>query len=224
MLIISHRGARGLAPENTIAGLAKAVEYHADMVEFDLRATKDGVVILHHNPKLIDASGNKLEISDNSYAELKNHKPDLATFEEALDRIGPNLAKYIEVKPNVPVQPIVAIIKSRLKKGWSVENFLLASFSQKTLLELHEKLPTLPKIVIEKWSSVRARHRAKQLQTNIVAMNQLWLWFGFVAAMKHAGYRLFSYTLNNPAKAMRWGKYGLAGVVTDYPDRFKHRS
>jgi len=39
--------------------------------------------------------------------------------------------------------------------------------------------------------------------------------------MKHAGYELYAYTINNPAKARRWAKHGLAGVVTDYPDRFK---
>jgi glycerophosphoryl diester phosphodiesterase len=224
MLIISHRGARGLAPENTVAGLTKALECNADMVEFDLRVTKDGTVILHHNPKIIDASGNKLKISDRSYEELKNHKPDLATFKEALDKIGPGFPKYVEVKPKVSITPIVAIVEKYLKEGWSSENFLLASFSQKTLLEIHEKLPDIQKIVIEKWSSVRARYRARQIKTKMVAMNKLWLWSGFIIAMRHAGYELYAYTLNNPKKAKRWEKYGLAGVVTDYPDRFKHRS
>jgi glycerophosphoryl diester phosphodiesterase len=41
--IIGHRGARGLAPENTLAAFAKAIELEVDGVEFDVRVTKDKI-------------------------------------------------------------------------------------------------------------------------------------------------------------------------------------
>jgi glycerophosphoryl diester phosphodiesterase len=90
------------------------------------------------------------------------------------------------------------------------------------LRELQTSLPKIPKIVIDNWSGVRARLRAKQIGTRTIAMNQTWLWSGFIRAMKRSGYELYAYTVNNPAKARRWAKYGLAGVITDYPDRFKN--
>jgi glycerophosphoryl diester phosphodiesterase len=88
-------------------------------------------------------------------------------------------------------------------------------------MSLHRALPHNPTIVIEKWSGVRARLRARQLGTMTLCMNQRWLWFGFIKGMSRSGYTLYAYTLNNPQKAKQWAKYGLAGVVTDYPDRFK---
>jgi glycerophosphoryl diester phosphodiesterase len=209
MKIIGHRGARGLAPENTIASLQKALEHHVDMLEFDLRLTKDGVVILHHDQ--VDAT----------YEELKQRRPNLATFEEALDTIGHPVPLYVEVKPAEPVKSIVKIIKAHLEQGWKPADLLLGSKSQKTLLELHRALPQIPTIVIEPWSGVRAHYRARQLGTKLVSMNQRWLWWGFIHGFKHNGWQLYAYTLNDPAKARRWARWGLTGVITDYPDRFE---
>lgn len=221
MKIIGHRGARGLAPENTIAGLQKGLQHGVDELEFDLRVTKDGVVVLHHNPTLTDPNGQQYGIAAHSYRELLAHKTDLPTFEEALAAITRRAPLYIEVKPNEPIKPIVAIIKLHLKKGWTPDDFRLASFSQKTLLELQAALPDIQKIVIEKWSGVRATYRARQLGTKRITMNQRWLWSGFIKSMARGGYQLGAYTLNDPVKAKRWARYGLGAVVTDYPDRFE---
>lgn len=221
MKIIGHRGARGLAPENTIAGLQKGLQHQVDVLEFDLRVTKDGVVVLHHDRSLTDPNGQKRVLADHAYAELKDHKPDLATFNEALDAVGKRVPLYIEVKRKEPIEPIVKIIKSYLSKGWKNDNFMLGSKSQKTLLELHAAMPDITKIVIEPWSGVRATRRARQVNTLLLSMNQLWLWRGFISPMARRGWQLYAYTLNDPAKTKRWGGYGLAGVITDYPDRFE---
>ncbi len=221
MQIIGHRGARGLAPENTIASLRKGLEHHVDILEFDLRVTKDNVVILHHNPGLVNADGQAFKIKDYGYATLKDHKPDLATFEEVLETIGHPVPLYVEVKPRERVKPIVKIIDKYLAKGWQPGYFLLGSKRQKTLLELHAALPAIPKVVIEPWSGVRAHYRARQVGAKKVSMNRYWLWWGFIRGFKHGDVELYTYTLNNPRKARRWAGYGLAGVVTDYPDKFE---
>lgn len=220
MKIIAHRGAKDLAPENTAASLKKALEFEVDGIEFDLRVTKDGVVIVHHDRTLIDPAGNRLSIANTTFASLRSHKPDLATFEEALVAINKAVPMYIEVKPDVPVEPIIKIIKHCLATTHKPRHFLLGSFNQRILVELHEALPKIPKFVIERWSGLRAVHRAKRVETKIIAINKYSLWFGFIRATTRRGYGLYAYTLNNPKKACRWAKYGLAGVVTDFPDRF----
>jgi glycerophosphoryl diester phosphodiesterase len=220
MKTIGHRGARGLAPENTIAALQKGLEHHVDMLEFDLRVTKDRVVILHHGSELIDPNGEKHQIIESTYGELKAHKPDLATFEEALAATGRQVPLYVEVKGGVDIKPIVTMIKQQLKTGWKTSDFLLGSKSQKTLVTLHAALPDIQNIVIEPWSGIRATRRARQVGTHRLSMDQLWLWWGFIRAMRRGGWELYAYTVNDPAKAKRWAHHGLAGVVTDYPDLF----
>lgn len=212
--IISHRGAKGLAPENTSTSFKKSLEYPVDMVEFDVRVTKDGVAVINHNRDLADPAGNRFVIKRHSYKELKQHKPDLLKLEEVLALINGSRKLFIEVKPHVKTAPLVKILEDYKHP------YVLGSFSQKVLRELQAALPDVPKVVIERWSLVRARLRARELGTDNIAMNYLWLWSGLVRMIGRSGYVLYVYTLNNPRRAKRWAKHGLAGVVTDYPDRF----
>jgi glycerophosphoryl diester phosphodiesterase len=214
MKIIGHRGARGLAPENTLASMQKAVEHKVDMIEFDVRVTSDRIPIIHHDPE-IRINYEVFIIAKSTYDELKAAKQDLATLAEVLGEFK-NMPLYIEVKPRVKLGSIVKTIKS-----YDNLTIYLASKSQKTLRELHKALPEVPKIVIEPWSGVRAHYRAAQVNTRIVAMNQRWMWWGFIRGFKNNGWQLYAYTINNPKKARRWARWGLAGVVTDYPDRFQ---
>lgn len=223
MKVIGHRGARGLAPENTIAGLQKGLEHHADELEFDLRVTRDNVVVLHHDRDLVDPEGNKHRIADSTFGELKARKPDLPTFEEVLQTIGHQVPLCIEVKHFEPTAPVVKIIKTYLAKGWKPEYFLLGSKSQKTLREFHAALPQIQKVVIEPFSGIRATYRARQVHTRRLSMQQLWMWSGFVWMMSRGGWQLYGYAMNNPKQAAKWARRGLAGVITDYPDRFENR-
>jgi glycerophosphoryl diester phosphodiesterase len=221
MKIIGHRGAKGLAPENTIASFKKALEHNVDGIEFDLHVTKDGVVVVHHDPELTDPDGSRHVIDDTTYEELKQHKQDMPTFEELLETIGHQVTLYFEIKPGVPPAPIVKIIKAYLRKGWKPEYFHCLSFSKEILLEFQRELPDIPRMVSEKWSGVRATRRARQVGTKYILMNQKWLWWGFIRSISRGGWKLSTYTLDDPAKARRWEKYGLYGVVTDYPDQFE---
>src|SRR3954464_8152779 len=47
-----HRGARGLAPENTLPAFAKAIEIGVTTLELDLHLTRDGVLVVHHDSRL----------------------------------------------------------------------------------------------------------------------------------------------------------------------------
>ncbi|HSX36943.1 MAG TPA: glycerophosphodiester phosphodiesterase, partial [Patescibacteria group bacterium] len=221
MKIIGHRGAKGLAPENTIDSFEKALEHQVNEIELDARLTADGEVVVIHTSYLVDASGNKLKVAEHALSELRTHKPDLPTLTEAINSVNRRVPIVVEVKPGVPTEPVVAIIKAFLKKGWQPKDFLLASFSFKTLTELQAELPDITKVVNDRWSGVRATRRARLLGTKRLAMNRRWLWGGFIAAMRGSGYQLYAYTLNDPAKAKRWAKQGLAGVITDFPDLFE---
>jgi glycerophosphoryl diester phosphodiesterase len=222
MIVIGHRGAAGLAPENTVAAIRKAIEVAVDEVEVDVRVAKDNIAVLHHDPYLSYASGRSLVVKEHTLDELRQPKPDLATLGEAIEVVNKHCPLILEVKPDEPTEPIIATVRHYFQQGWRGEHFRFASFSQSTLLALHSAIPEIPVIVNERWSGVRANLRARQLGTKRIAMNQRWLWSGFIRAVSHGGYQLSAYTLNNPKKVQKWQSSGLYGIVTDYPDRFKH--
>ncbi|MEO7364413.1 MAG: glycerophosphodiester phosphodiesterase [Candidatus Saccharimonadales bacterium] len=220
MIIIGHRGARGLAPENTLVGLQKAIEHGVDEIEFDVRTTVDDVVVLHHDAVLHDVSGTRLAIDRHTYADLVQHKPDLPRLVDIFDAIGKVIPLYIEVKPGVSVEPVIAALEYALNHGFVAADLRVGSYSQAILREIHLTLPDITMIVIERWSGVRAGYRARQLGTKRISMNQRWLWWGFVGPVSRSGWQLTAYTVNNPRQAKSWQKMGLYGIVTDYPERF----
>jgi glycerophosphoryl diester phosphodiesterase len=221
MEIVGHRGAKGLAPENTVASLLAAIEQNAAAIEFDLRVTKDQVVVLHHDPAIEDRQGRLFVIAECTYGELLAHKTDLATFEAAAQTIDRRVPMLVEVKPGVPPQPVVKAVKQLLKQGWEPTDLYLGSRSYALLKALHKALPEVSLFVIDSWSGVRATWRARRVGARRLHMNYRWLWPGFIRGISRGGYELYAYTLDDPIKANRWAQTGLAGVITDHPERYK---
>ncbi|MET0779452.1 MAG: glycerophosphodiester phosphodiesterase, partial [Candidatus Saccharimonadales bacterium] len=164
--IIGHRGARGLAPENTIASIRAALNAGVDEIEVDVRVTKDGVPVLNHDPYINDANGGKLRdtlIHKHTLVELRSYRPDLTTLDEAVVFVSRRTPITLEVKPKVPVAEIAAALRQYLSKDWQSDDFLLASFSQRTLKNLHAELPDIEKVINEHISGWWGVHRAKQV-------------------------------------------------------------
>jgi glycerophosphoryl diester phosphodiesterase len=92
-LVLGHRGASAAAAENTLAAFSRARELGADGVELDVRRTADGILIVHHDPK-IDGLGPLVE---RTFAEVRAACPSVPTFAEALDTLA-GLIVNAEVK------------------------------------------------------------------------------------------------------------------------------
>jgi len=72
-LIIGHRGAKGIAPENSLSGFKKAVELGIDGIELDVHLTKDGKLAVIHDMDLKRLSGLKIPIKQLTFEELKKY-------------------------------------------------------------------------------------------------------------------------------------------------------
>jgi glycerophosphoryl diester phosphodiesterase len=222
MIIIGHRGARGLAPENTLTSIKEALAYDVDEVEIDVRVTRDGVSILNHDRAII-VEDKVLRIAAHSLQELRAVKPDIATLAEALKLVAGRSVLLIEVKHGEPISPVVQDIQHLVALSRQIPSILLSSKSQRVLKELHQALPQIPKVIVEPWSGIRATYRARQLGTKRIGMRSWWLWKGFLKSMARRGYQVVPYTMNNPQRVAKWEPY-MYGIYTDYPDRFKSKS
>lgn len=221
MIIIGHRGARGLAAENTIASIDAAIDHKVNAVEFDVHVTKDLVPVLNHDDTIVSIDGHKLVIANSSLVELRAQKPDIATLDEVFINVNHRANLMIEIKSSTNIDSIVALTRKFLKNGWTTDELCFCSKNQSTLVALYNSAPEIPRVVIERWSGVKAHFRVRQVHAKGASMNQVWLWWGFVRSVKTSGYELYAYTLNDPKKARRWAKYGLTAVITDFPDRFE---
>lgn len=211
--IIGHRGAKGLAPENTKASFEKAIQCGVDMIELDVRVTKDGVPVIAHDPEL-----HNYIVKDTSLRQLKTIYPDILTLEEALVITG-DTPLMIEVKAPVNCLPIFEVLKKL--DAQKIDTYQVASFDPKVLKKFMKEMPDLTRVIIERWSGVRVGLRARRLRTKHITMRASSLWGFYIRAVTKRGIILNSYTLNDPKKASRFIRAGLTGVITDFPDRYK---
>src|SRR5699024_9577853 len=73
MKIIAHRGDCYAATENTMTAFQKAAELGVSGIATDIRLTKDGIPVLHHDPTLKRLTGSKKAIKDLTLEELKTY-------------------------------------------------------------------------------------------------------------------------------------------------------
>ena len=111
--IVAHRGANREAPENTIAAFERAIEIGVQGIELDVQFTRDGVPVVHHDPKLQDS---KRPIAAMSLEEVLETASDTPTLDEVLDLVNEQCRLYIEIKAPAATEPVVRRLKTR--RSW----------------------------------------------------------------------------------------------------------
>jgi glycerophosphoryl diester phosphodiesterase len=224
--VVGHRGAKGLALENTAPSIEAAIAYGVDQIEIDLRVSRDGRVVLLHDERPIARSGTVINLHDHTYAELLDYFPDMLTLDELLPLVDRRCGIMLEFKEMAAVEPSIKLLQAALKNDWQTSDFMFASFKFNILLQLHRQIPEIAVVVLDGWSSIRATHRARALGTRYISMDQRYLWWGVIRGLSRRGYKLFCYPHHRlihikHAKPNIWAKYGLYGVITDYPNFFR---
>src|SRR3546814_575558 len=111
MKIVSHRGAAGLALENSIEAIRCAQEYNIDGIELDVRFTKDGHPVLMHNADTAEVADTKVTVRQTSLTELKDVRlkngERIPTLKEALDAIDPKLHIFLDMKETSTVRTLL---------------------------------------------------------------------------------------------------------------------
>ena len=232
--IAAHRGALPLL-ENTLPALLRAVEEGADLLEFDVRATADGVLVLHHDEHLGRLAGRPdLEVESTSLGELAAvalrhpEHPECPGCPEPAGRI-PTLAEVFAVLP--PGFPVNIELKVRrtapgrlaelaLEATAGRENVLFSSFDSALLRELRRQSATARIAPLARlWTPALER-----LGQELAAWS-LDLAGGVARASAaspgargaSAGPPLLVYTVNDAARARELLAQGAAGLFTDRP-------
>jgi glycerophosphoryl diester phosphodiesterase len=122
--LLAHRGASGYAPENTPSAFERAVALRADGIETDVRASKDGALVLFHDERIDRVTDGDGRVADLTLAELRaldagasfNHRfagERIATLDQLLDPFGGRLPICLEIKHPGIEKAVVAEVQKR---------------------------------------------------------------------------------------------------------------
>lgn len=164
-LIIAHRGANKLAPENTLSAFKKAKEIGADGIETDVQLTKDGKMVLHHNYTIDANSNGSGRIDIFSLEELKKFDFGICKGEEFKGERIPTLDelfeiakdfKVINIELKAPMDkniPYVKMVADSVMRSGLSDKIIISAFDKRLLREMKKYNPKI-RIGILTWREI----------------------------------------------------------------------
>jgi glycerophosphoryl diester phosphodiesterase len=222
-LIIAHRGAPGCAKENTIESFEKAVALGADMIEFDVRRTKDNVLIVFH-----DEAIQGKPVNDLSYEEIsqiaRNQGFDIPTVEEVLKWSRARIKLDIELKERGYEIEMVELLSKYSKN----DQFVITSFSESSLKIIKDNHPgiqvglLLGRFEAPLWMRISEffpMKKCEKAQADFLVAHFKLIRFGFLERARRNHKLVFVWTVND--EEMIWKLLRdkrVYGVITDRSD------
>ena len=203
-LLIAHRGMPRLAPENTMPSFMLALEAGADGIELDVHASRDGIVVVHHDPVLADGLG----IADVTLARLRE-ETDVPTLEEVCGLVRGRAELFVEVK-GAGIEQIVLDVM----RGYD-GRFAIHSFDHGLIARIHVIDPSIRLGVLFE----ETPHDVATLMRSTGALD-VWPHAALVTQelvdeIHAAGGRVITWTVNDTGVAVRLASLGVDGLCGD---------
>ena len=217
MLVLAHRGANRLAPENTVPAMVAAVDLGADGVELDVHRTADGVLVVRH-----DAATPAGPLGDLTSAELRAAQPEVPELAAVLDVCRGRLVN-VEVKDSDPraADALVALLASRSGgPGEGGDDVLVSSFDVATIDRVRAAAPHLPTGFLafglppDDALVVAADHGHAAVHPDVWTLMQV-DGPGFVLRAHDLGVRVNVWTVNDAEQLEQLRDAGADAVITD---------
>lgn len=230
--VIGHRGTAARAPENTLAGFRCAKELGCSWVEFDVRLTGDGALVLFHDARLDRTTTGRGRVSAQGLSAIRRYDagswfaPEFAGETVPTLGEGLRLATALGLSVNVEIKAdrgrsaatAVALAVTLARFGNGLPPMLVSSFLRPALAAMRGLAPAIPRGLLfrgvpGRWRSIAARLGCTTINVDHRALSPL-----VVAQIRDAGYPLLAYTVNDPQRARTLFGWGVTSVFTDVPD------
>ena len=218
--VIAHRGASRAERENTLDAFAAAGRMGADAVELDVRRTSDGVLVVHHDPRLADGG----VIAELRSTELPVQMPRLGDALDACRGMWVN----VEIK-NDPTEPDFdptdsmadATMELLVARG-EHDRWLISSFRIETVDRCREIAQRLGVPIRTAWLTVAVPDDVVGLLTarGHVALHPWVQLLGrhVVEQCRAAGIAVNTWTCDDPERMAELVEWGIDGICTNVPD------
>lgn len=211
-LIIGHRGASAVAPENTIAAFRSAILAGADGIEFDVRLSGDGVPVVIHDDTLSRTHGLRKRVADLTGRELD--ELGIPSLRELFELMSENeLILCLEIKGS---SPELAERCCELVHEFGFEERTIVECFDLNVLKLVD-LKTAALFDSRIYTDQRLIDRALAVGASVLALHHRLAKPALVEKAKLAGLRVVVWTVDDPAWITRAQAMGIEALITNDP-------
>lgn len=224
-LIIAHRGASNLAHENTLDAFQIAYDLKADGIELDLRQTKDGIIIVNHNPYI-----NNLIIKDHTYQELQKEALKenfcIPTFQEVITKFGGKIFLDIEIKEPGFESNVVNLLLNTT----TLNMFMIRSFNKDIIIKVKEINKSINTALIlgerhlkygifSRIFEIFPKKHIIKTECNVISPHHKLLLFRYIKRMHKLGLPVSVWTVNNEKLIKKLIDKQVDYIITNDPDK-----
>jgi glycerophosphoryl diester phosphodiesterase len=223
--LIAHRGVRDRYPENSLPAFLDAVAEGVDAIELDVHATRDGVVVVHHDPVLPAQPGSPLagrKISAIDASELAEFElvagVHVPTLKDVLDSVISQVRVYIEIKAP-DIEALVADLIATLPAASG--KCAAHSFDHRVARKFGALAHGVPTGILEVCYPVDAVSVLRAANARDLWQQCEFIDDELVTVVHNAGGRIIAWTCNDVAEWRRLRSLGVDGICTDRPAAYR---
>jgi len=260
VLVMAHRGFRGIAPENTLPAAQKGYDSGADYWELDVAASSDGELVVMHDDTLARTTDadelfpnrSPWTVYDFTLAELKSL--DAGSWYAKADQFrqiaaGRVTKQDLDSFVGIRVPTLAEALELTKKNGWNVNieikdatgrdcdpwivektadlvkamgmsgSVVVSSFNHAYLLRMKKALPEIRIAALVDKPIADPVSTLQRMGAMALNPNHRYLDEATVKKVREAGFDVFVWTPNEKADMERLVRWGVTGLITDFPDR-----
>jgi glycerophosphoryl diester phosphodiesterase len=231
--VIAHRGASGIAPENTQPAFSLALELGARAVEFDVQLTRDNVAVVFHDETLERTTNGSGVVAETDFHEIADldagswfspeyRGVEVPTLEEVLASIGGRALMNVELKPDARVERLARDALAVATRLELLSSIVFSSFDPDAVRAVRRLAPEARiGVLCMPGESEEALRLAAELDAENLHPARAMVDQGFVAAVHARGRKVWAWTANETEDIDRLIAAGVDGLFTDYVDRVR---
>ncbi|MFC4502788.1 MULTISPECIES: glycerophosphodiester phosphodiesterase [Streptomyces] len=213
---IGHRGVMGVEPENTLRSFVAAEQAGLDVVELDLHLSKDGALVIMHDPDVDRTTDGTGPIADQTLEELRTldagRGERVPVFEEVLDAVA--LPLQAEIKDVQAARALAEVMRERNL----AERVEVSSFHDEALAEIARLVPGVRTALIGSRYGLDIVARAGDVGATTVCLNLRRVTLEIVEEARRRDLRVIGWVVNTQSQLRLVRALELDGATTDYPE------
>ena len=246
VLVVAHRGGAALAPENTLVAFENALKIGVDQVECDVHLSKDGELVVMHDPNVSRTTNGTGQISGLTLAELKKlnaaakfgngawPEQRIPTLDELLNLVKGKAGIQIEIKTsagNARYPGIEKKVADLLNSKGMTDKAIVISFDFPTLKDIKATDPRIQTgaLVNTQWMSARMTKSPEQVLDEVTQATGADYFMPTAGSVSEAlvkaahakGLKMGAWTVDATSDMRRLAEFGVDAITSNKPDELK---
>ncbi len=228
-LIYGHRGAKGEAPENTLVSFQQCLEHGVRRCELDLHLSRDGELMVIHDPTLKRTTGQRGKVVEHDAAELVHydarrggpgwrHPSPIPRLSELFEQCDFEHWQ-LEVKSASKVRAARTVEAiALLSRRFGLDDKITITSSSREVLSAAQRLtPHLGRGLVAEYAWLDPIKVARNYGCDLLALNWTLCTPERLLKAQKAGLHVSVWTVNEPALMRRLADFGADSIITDFP-------